>query len=102
MADNYCGCELYFLVDNEVPLEEVLVEGVILSSARHDNSNPNVHTHWHRRVIETYDSVRGIVVLSLEGSSNSLGNLNILEREFTVSDLYPQDLTIRSPDYEIF
>lgn len=98
----HVNCDLYWLIDKGALLEQVLIEGRILSSACHDTSNPEIHTHWHRRILHTYDPKRKTVLLSLKGSANSLNNLDIPERDFTPDELYSQDWTVRASDYEIF
>jgi len=41
-------------------------------------------------------------LLSKEASANSLGNLNVSDREFSIDELYFKDFRVRPSDYEIF
>jgi len=100
--------DLYAVIDRGVPLEEVLTQGRILASARHDTGGkpgPNgmvPHRHWHRKILKTYDPAADTVLLSLEGSTRSLGNLDTPDREYRPEELYDQDWTIRPADHNIF
>jgi len=69
--------QVYNLVDGGYPLGEILTKGRFLSDKRHDISNPAIHTHWHRKILGTYDPEKGTVLLSRKGSRNSLPNLEI-------------------------
>lgn len=92
----------HFLIEKEYPLVKVLTEGRILSSARHDTSNPEVHTHWHRRILRTYNLATGLVLLSHQASANCPENLGVQDREYTPAEINRSDWSVRPADYEIF
>ena len=110
MAINNLGLnvDLYMLIDGGYPLEKVLIKGRILRSDIHDRSGkPDErgllpHTHWHRKILRTYDPKTDTVLLSHRGSLNSLGNLDIPEKAFHPHELYDQDWRVMPEDYEIF
>ncbi len=99
---------LYWVMDNEIPLEEVLTEGRILASSRHDyGGEPDEdgwrpHYHWHRKILRTFDPEKGTVLLSHEGSLRLIDRLDEPDREYTPEELYVQDWTIRASDYVPF
>jgi hypothetical protein len=102
MQEEYERCMFYSLIDNEVPPAKFLLEGIILSTDRHDTSNPKIHTHWHRKVMQDYNPQTKSVLLSKEASANCLQNLQSPDKLFTIDELYSGDWQIRSKEYKIF
>ncbi len=101
--------DLSQLIDDLVPLEEILIKGRYLqSSIRHDRGGePDSegyipHMHWYRKILNDFNLEVGTVLLSKEGSRRLLPNLEVPDREYSISELYCLDWQVRESDHDLF
>ena len=96
---------LYHIMDSEDFTHEAIFRtGRLLHElpARNDPST-NTREYFYRKVLD-YDPEREVVWVSREGSKNSSENLDKLDREFTIKEIYRQpmgDYILRPMDWDI-
>jgi hypothetical protein len=101
--------DLYALLEHhkEEEFSEILIKGRFLQSDGHDYGEDGLgrEMHWHRKILETYNPKTRKVLLSKLGSRRLIKELDIPDKEFTISDLYKEGLDgwmLRETDWKIW